>query len=393
MSTIRFGIDHVLEAPELLQGSIGLVTNDAARPARDPNVRSRVALRNAGCRVSRLFSPEHGISANAPDGARVPHSLDTLTDLPVTSLYGDTLRPAHEMFTKLDTIVFDIPDIGARFYTYVWTMSYVLETCAEVGVPLVVLDRPNPLGGDMSAAEGPLLDVEHCASFLGRAAIPIRHSLTIGELARLLNIEWRLHAKLEVIRCAGWTRAQHWPDTGLPFIPTSPAMPDYFSALAYPGTCLFEATNLSVGRGTDFPFQLIGAPWLDAQHVAREFNSLALKGVIADCCAFVPAQEPHAGANCHAVRFTLTEPKRFRPVAAGLHLLEIVVRTHRRHFRWQNYPTRANPKGEDHFARLIGRADIRDALGTDHTDICHRISDWTDTRAWTALVRDILLYD
>ncbi|HEY9170955.1 MAG TPA: exo-beta-N-acetylmuramidase NamZ domain-containing protein, partial [Verrucomicrobiae bacterium] len=182
MSRPLFGVDQVLVTPGLLRGRIGLVTNDAARTALDVRVRSRVALQGAGFKLIRLFSPEHGLGADTDDGAPVRDGFDPLTGLPVVSLYGNKLRPPRASLADLDAVVFDIPDIGARFYTYIWTLSHVLEACAEAGVPLVVLDRPNPLGGDLAAAEGPILDVARYGSFVGRAAIPIRHSLTAGEL-------------------------------------------------------------------------------------------------------------------------------------------------------------------------------------------------------------------
>lgn len=393
MSGVAFGIDRLLAEPGLVSGRIGLVTNDAARTASDPRLHSRVALQRAGFELVRLFSPEHGLAASAPDGAAVADGVDPLTNLPVVSLYGEELRPPRESLANLDAVLFDIPDIGARFYTYIWTLSHVLEAFAEAGVPLVVLDRPNPLGGDLAAAEGPILDVEKCGSFIGRAAIPIRHSLTVGELAQLWNAEWRLNAKLHVIPCEGWRRAMHWPDTGLPFVPTSPAITSYEAALQYPGLCLFEATNLSVGRGTLVPFQAVGAPWLRAAEAATHFNQLSPVGVVARSDAFRPTIPPHVGEACAAVRLEVTDPRVSRPVAAGLMLLASAIALHREKFRWANYPTTANPRGNDHFERLIGRRGIRGVLEQGTTDIRRLVTGWTTVGDWPGRVKPFLLYD
>ena len=392
MSRVLFGIDQVLTTPGLLGGRLGLVTNDAARTALDAQVCSRVALQRAGFKLVRLFSPEHGLDANAADGAAVDDGIDTLTGLPVVSLYGERMRPPRETLADLDAVVFDVPDIGARFYTYIWTLWHVLEACAGAVVPLVVLDRPNPLGGDLAAVEGPILDVARFGSFLGRAAIPIRHSVTVGELARLWNAERKLDANLQVVPCCGWTRAMHWPDTGLPFVQTSPAIASYESALLYPGLCLFEATNLSVGRGTELSFQAIGAPWLNAAEVARAFNALGLPGVRAEATTFTPLSPPHAGRGCQAVGLRVTAPDVSRPVRTGLHLLAAVIALHREHFLWARYPTAANPIGEAHFERLVGQAGLRELLEKNPPDFHKQVEARISAPDWAERVRDTLLY-
>src|SRR5688572_3114261 len=343
MREICFGIDRLLRTEEIPRTArMGLVTNDAARLAADVNVTSRAALRDCGFNLVRLFSPEHGIGASAADGAHVADGLDPLTRLSVVSLYGDTHRPAREQLDDLDVVLFDIPDVGARFYTYIWTLSHVLEACADAGKPLVVLDRPNPIGGDLDACEGPMLDEARFSTFVGRWNTPIRHGLTVGELATLWNVERDIGADLRVINVEGWTRDMHWPDTALPFVPTSPAMPDYATALAYPGTCLFEGTNLSEGRGTGAPFRTIGAPWVDAQGVAQRFNALELDGVRSEAISFTPSGRKYAGQPCRGVRIRIDEPRACRPVAAALHLLAILIDLHSDHFSWSPYPTAAN---------------------------------------------------
>jgi uncharacterized protein YbbC (DUF1343 family) len=393
MPEIRFGIDGLIHTNAVARGArIGLVTNDAARLAADVNVTSRVALRDAGFNLVRLFGPEHGIGASAADGAHVADGIDPLTGLPVVSLYGQTQRPAREQLDDLDVILFDIPDVGARFYTYVWTLSHVLEACADARRPLVVLDRPNPIGGALDACEGPMLDEARFSTFVGRWNLPIRHGLTVGELATLWNVERAIGADLRVVKVEGWTRDMHWPDTALPFVPTSPAMPDYATALVYPGTCLFEGTNLGEGRGTDAPFRTIGAPWVDGSATAERFNALKLAGVRSDPVESTPSGRKYAGERCHGVRLRVNGPREFRPVAAALHLLAILIDLHCERFSWSPYPTAANASGGGHFDRLVGTTAVRELLPDHAGGPATLIAGWTNPSDWPTRVRPRLLY-
>ncbi len=390
-----FGIDHVIADPRLL-GSlarVGLVTNDAARLAAQPSGHSRTALLGAGVPVVRLFGPEHGLGASAADGAGVSDSTDALSGLPVVSLYGERMRPAPEQLAGLDAVLFDVPDIGARFYTYVWTLFEVGAACAEAGVPLIVLDRPNPLGGRLDFAEGPILDMTF-ASFVGNDAIPVRHALTVGELALLWQRERWPGADVRVIACDGWRREMVWSDTGLEWIPTSPSMPSAEGALLYPGMCLFEATNLSVGRGTDAPFQQVGAPWLDVARVLDHLSRQTPRGVRFERVVFTPGIGPYAGEPCEGVRAVATDAHLVRPVGLGLLLLAAVIATHRLRFAWARYPTAANPRGDGHFERLIGRSGIRATLDAtpDRVDGA-MVEAWTRADGWRDRVRGILRYD
>lgn len=429
---IRFGVDVVVDDPAsfLETGSWGMVTNDAARCASDPGLLSRKALRNAGVPVTQLFSPEHGISRYGADGKTMEDDTDPVTRLPVCSLYGKTMRPPAELLDQLHGIIFDIPDIGSRFYTYIWTLSHVMEACAEAGRPLVVLDRVNPVSGDLAASEGPSMDVETCGSFLGRAPIPVRHSLTSGEFARWLVAHWNLNLELMVIPVAGWSRLMDWPDTGLPFVPTSPAMPSFESALCYPGTCLFEATNLSTGRGTDAPFQQIGAPWLgppeqwltqteglnccaevlsaeQSEEMSAEppielpsepaagptrYASNDLPGVRFCEVEFTPEDQPWKGERCQGIRLEVTDRRAFRPVRTGLALLTAIRQHHPETFRWNTYPTAANPTGEGHFERLIGASDIRQKLEDQPSRFLKTLSNRLDAAAWQHEVAPFLCY-
>lgn len=396
---VRFGVDEFLATAGAATRwrRVGLVTNDAARTADDPSQRSRVALQRGGVPLVSLFGPEHGLGAAAADGAPVTDGHDAATGLPVVSLYGERMRPTTAHLNGLDAVLFDIPDVGARFYTYAWTLWHVLHACADAGVPLVVLDRPNPLGGVIAAAEGPMLAPD-CRSFIGESDIPIRHSLTLGELGRLWQREQVPHTALEVVRCVGWDRTRAWRATGCAWIPTSPAMPLADSTVWYPGTCLFEATNLSVGRGTDAPFAMIGAPWLDAARVAE---SVTANGVSCTPVFFTPAIGPHADRRCHGVRLAVTGAadvpdadafiaRSLRPVSLGLRLLAQVARQHPDHFAWTTYPTAANPSGADHFARLAGTRDLAASLVDPQAPLPTERT--TRATGWAARVAPILLY-
>lgn len=396
---VRFGVDCLLAEPGLRATwrRVGLVTNDAARPAEAPAVLSREALLTAGVPVVRLFGPEHGLGARADDGAHVTDDVDPRTGLPVVSLYGERMRPERSHIEDLDVVLFDIPDVGARFYTYAWTLWHVLHACADAGVPLVILDRPNPLGGVIRMAEGPMLDTR-CRSFIGEDDIPVRHSLTLGELAGLWQREHCPSVALDVVRCEGWDRAQAWPAVGRPWIPTSPAMPLFESAIWYPGTCLFEATNLSVARGTSAPFTMIGAPWLQAEALARE---VVATGVQITACAFTPAQGPFAGQQCQGVQLAIHAndhaaafvAQQLHPVALGLTLLAAIIELHPAEFDWARYPTAANPDGHDHLARLVGHMGVEKRLAAlTPTQRNATIAALTRADDWSARVSAALLY-
>ncbi|MBM3908310.1 MAG: DUF1343 domain-containing protein [Gemmatimonadetes bacterium] len=392
---LRFGADVLSADPARLDGArrVGLVTNDAARLTADATKRSRAALLEAGVPLVRLFSPEHGLTASADDGAAVADGADPLTGLPVVSLYGERMRPTRESLADLDAVLFDIPDVGARFYTYTWTLYHLLAACHDTGTRVIVLDRPNPLGGSLEHAEGPVLDLA-CRSFIGDDAIPIRHSLTLGELATLWQREQFPGVRLDVVACDGWTRAMRWPDTGLPWVPTSPAMPSFEGAQLYPGTCLFEATNVSVARGTDAPFQQVGAPWLDVGAVLGDLARRVPKGAEFTEVTFVPGSGPYAGESCRGVRVTVTNPDALRPVALGFLLMAAIATTHRLRFQWARYPTAANPSGEGHFERLAGRRGIRRHYDAAPEDIdADLVRAWTDVGDWHQRVGAGVLYE
>lgn len=382
--TLRLGADRLeaLTATGWGQARLGLLTNDAALTSTGVPV--RVALAESGYRVERLFSPEHGLSAQGRDGAHQADGTDPLTGLQVVSLYGDRLAPGPDDLTGLDAVVVDLPDVGCRFYTYPWTLSHVLESCAAAGVPVVVLDRPNPLGGDLSVAEGPMLDEARCASFVGRWSLPVRHGLTLGELVRLWVRERRVAVDVEVVPVEGWDRTVPAVSSTRPWVPTSPAMPSAHTAALYPGTGLVEGVTLSDGRGTALPFRVVGAPWIDSGTLWRALREVDAPGVVASPYGWVPTDGRYAGEPCQGVLLTVLDPEVFRPVAFGIELISTIARLWPAHLRPAPYPTRANPTGAGHLDLLLGIPGAFEAVLAGTVD--------TAVPGWAAHAEDALLY-
>jgi len=303
-----------------------------------------------------LFAPEHGLGGHAQDGAPIASTVDAHTGLPVYSLYGERKVPTAEMLKDVDVLAFDIQDVGARFYTYVWTMAYVLESAAEHRLPLIILDRPNPING--WTCEGPLLQPGY-ESFVGRYPLPVRHGLTVGELAHLLNAELALNADLTVIKMEGWQRKMWFDETGLPWVPTSPAMPKLETATVYPGTCLLEGTNISEGRGTATPFECLGAPWANGPRLAEALNGLHLPGVRFRPTSFCPSASKHKGETCHGVYLHVMDRDVFRSVETGLHILAEFMRLWPKRFCWLGTSWEGR---RPHFDLLIGNGWVRHRL-------------------------------
>jgi uncharacterized protein YbbC (DUF1343 family) len=281
-----------------------------------------------------LFGPEHGVRGEAQYMEAVGQAVDARTGVPVYSLYGssfDSLRPRPEWLAGLDVLVFDIQDVGARYYTYLATMALAMEACALAGVAFVVLDRPNPLGGLL--VEGNHV-AEGFRSFVGLYDVPARHGMTAGELARLLAAEGHWGTELTVVPCQGWTRSMGWTDTKLPFLPPSPNMPTADTALVYPGMCLLEGTNLSEGRGTCRPFEQFGAPWLDAESLVQALNALGLPGLAVRPVHFTPTFDKHRGVSCAGAFLHVVDASAFRPVRTGLAAV-MAARALGGDFRWR----------------------------------------------------------
>ena len=337
MSGTRPGIDNLIADPSPVSGKrFGLVTNPSGVTS-DGTPSWRALSRVAEGTLARLFGPEHGVDGGAVYMEAVRSGVHPPTGLPCISLYGtsaESLKPRPEDLEGLDALVFDIQDIGVRYYTYAWTMLLAMEACAEAGIRFVVCDRANPIGGEV---EGAPQDADHL-SFVGLHPIPVRHGMTLGEIARLLAAEKKLDVDLVVAPVTGWARDMPFENTRLPWISPSPNIPTPATALVYPGMCLVEGTNLSEGRGTARPFELVGAPWIDAARFADALNALALPGLRAVPTHFRPMFDKHAGAACGGVLLSVTDPDRFRSFETGLRLIDTARRLAPRDFRWRAEP-------------------------------------------------------
>ncbi|MEM1093372.1 MAG: DUF1343 domain-containing protein [Bacteroidota bacterium] len=367
---------------------VGLITNHTGRV---DTLHLADALHAAeGVTLAALFGPEHGLRGDADAGEKVDDGIDDATGAPIYSLYGRTRKPTPTMLTNVDVLVFDIQDVGARFYTYISTMGYAMQAAAEAGLPFVVLDRPNPLGGDL--VEGWTLEPEH-TSFVGAYPIPVVHGLTVGELAQMIKGEGWLdgldNLDLTVVPMQGWTRAMRWPDTGLPWMPTSPNIPDFETAQVYAGTCFFEGTTASEGRGTETPFLLVGAP--DAPHdaITAALNTAGLAGLTFTSEAFTPRSIPGMSANpklkdrsLNGVRLAVTDATALQPVAAGVHVL---------HAFYQAQPD--DFLKADWLAKLAGTTQFRMLL-LDKATPDAIVASWADdVGRFQALREPYLLYD
>src|SRR5437667_3725103 len=295
---VRPGLEVLLDDPRPIAGKrIGLVTNHAAVTS---DLRHAVRMLHAGrgWKLVALFGPEHGIWGEAQDMAHIGHSVDPLTGLTVHSLYGSSVKdlaPKRELLKNLDALVIDLQDIGSRYYTFIYTMALCMREAAPLGVQVIVLDRPNPIDG--VHLEGNIRE-EKYSSFVGMFPLPTRHGMTAGELARYFNSVFKLNCDLHVVPMRGWRRGMWWGDTGLPWVIPSPNMPTVYTATVYPGMCLMEGTNLSEGRGTTHPFELFGAPFIDAEALTCELNQLALPGAHFRAAWFQPVFHKFAGEIC-----------------------------------------------------------------------------------------------
>jgi len=313
---VRTGVDMLAaeDCAQLRGRKVGLITNHTGRTA-DGRRTVDVLADSKHVELVALFSPEHGWQGVLDE--KVDDTVDARTGLKVFSLYGKTRKPTDEMLQGVDTLVFDVQDIGCRFYTYIATMRNGLEAAAERELKFVVLDRPNPIGG--VAMAGPVLASER-RDFVAAHTIPLRHGMTIGELARMMVGEAGIRVDLQIVRCEGWQRADWWQHTGLPWINPSPNMRRLTQALTYPGIGLVEGTNVSVGRGTDTPFEILGAPWIDARRFAADLNARKLPGVTFVPVHFTPTSSKHKSKRCGGVQILVTDWRSYEAVRTGVHV-------------------------------------------------------------------------
>lgn len=357
----------------LLKGRrVGLITHPAAvtRDLTD----SVTALVQCGITLTALFAPEHGFAGVVADGQRVPDAVHKGTHLPIYSLYGATPEPTPAMLADVEILVYDMQDVGTRFYTFISTLFYALQGAAKAHIPMVVLDRPNPING--VTCEGPVL-TPGFESFVGVASLPLRYGLTIGELAHSMNHAQKINAELTVIPLAEWRRELWFDATGLPWIPPSPAMPHVSTAVVYPGMCLLEGTNVSEGRGTALPFEVCGAPWIEGEALAADLNALALPRVRFRPTQFVPTASKFAGELCEGVQVHVMDRTAFRPVTVGLHLLAALKRLYAAEFAWLPPSEEGAPP---HIDLLAGTDRVRSAIDAG-VDVVELVAGWAEAVA------------
>jgi uncharacterized protein YbbC (DUF1343 family) len=373
---VQTGLD-VLEAEKFapLKGKhIGLITNHTGL---DSQGRSNVDLlaHATSLKLVALFSPEHGLAGN--NNEKVASSKDPTTGLPVYSLYGETRRPTNEMLQGIDALVFDIQDAGVRFYTYTVTMAYCMEEAAKRKIPFFVLDRPNPMGGEI--AEGPMLDPDK-TDFVAYYPLPVRYGLTIGELAQFFNAENHIGADLHVITMRNWHRNYFFESTGIKWIPPSPALRTTKGAVLYPGIEILQNSGVSVGRGTQAPFEVFGAPWMHGDEVATALNERHLPGLRFASKDFIPIGGPHSGARCGGVSILVTDRFTARSMRLGLEIAEILQKLYPKEF------------DTDKLVGLLGNADtvqqIKDGVAPEKI-----VATWSDAlSAFDQVRRKYFLY-
>jgi uncharacterized protein YbbC (DUF1343 family) len=332
---MRLGSEVLLASARLRGARVGVVCNHASVGPGFHHIVDRLLAADE-VTLTAIFGPQHGFRSDVQDNmVETPHRTDPGRRVPIYSLYSETREPAGQMLTDIDTLVIDLQDIGARIYTYIYTMANCLRACARHGIPVIVCDRPNPIAG---------VDVEGAAlvpgweSFVGQFPIPMRHGMTIGELARFFNEHFGIKAKLEIVTMEGWRRDMYADTAQLPWVMPSPNMPTLDTAIVYPGTVLFEGVLISEGRGTTRPFELIGAPWIDAERFAREMNALELPGVYFRPAVFEPTFQKHAKKTCGGCQIHVLDRAAFKPVLTGVALIQMFRRADTGHFAWRQPP-------------------------------------------------------
>lgn len=342
---VRTGADLLVsENLDLIENKkLGIITNHTGILSNGTHlVDTLFSIKNI--KISSLFGPEHGIRGDAPDGLTIQDGNDSKTGLPVYSLYGKTRKPTKEMLADVDILLFDIQDIGARFYTFISTMYYGIQSAAENNIPIIILDRPNPIGGML--VEGPVLS-EEFKSFVGIAEIPIRHGMTVGELALYFNqkeiLGTEAAADLKIIKIQNWDRNSYFDETNLPWLPPSPNMPDIETALVYPGLCLLEGTNISEGRGTNSPFLQFGSPFINSQDVIDQLNTLGVDGVQLESTKYTPVAIPnksmypkYINEKCNGIKLSITDRNKFKPIEFSIKLISVFNKLYPQYFTFND---------------------------------------------------------
>lgn len=334
---VKLGLEKILDEKKglLKNRRVGLICNQASVNHRFEHA-ADLFFENTEINLTTLFGPQHGIRGDVQDNmVETSHSFDKKTRLPVYSLYSDTREPTEEMLQNVDTLVFDLQDVGCRVYTFIYTMANAMRACAKSGKNFIVLDRPNPING--VDVEGNLLEVGH-ESFVGLFPIPMRHGLTVGELALLFNKEFDLKCDLQVVSMDGWERSLFYDETDCSWVIPSPNMPTVDTTVVFPGTVVFEGTKVSEGRGTTRPFEIIGAPYIEGQELAGLLKDLSLPGVIFRPTNFLPTFQKHKDAGCSGVFLHVFNRNEFEPFLTGVALVKTIFDNYKAEFEWKNPP-------------------------------------------------------
>ena len=336
-TTIQTGIENLIENPrKWISGErIGILCNPASVNHHFTHTRLLVDRVFPG-QLTALYSPQHGFFAEKQDNMiESGDMLDPDLNIPVFSLYGETRVPNDRMFESIDILLVDLQDVGTRVYTFIYTLSYCLESARKFNIKVIILDRPNPIDG--VTIEGNCL-AANCESFVGRYPIPMRHGLTVGEVGRLFNEHFKIGCELDVVPMQGWDRNMMFGDTGLPWIAPSPNLPTPASTLVYPGQVIWEGTNVSEGRGTALPFELFGAPFMDTAKMQATLDKARIPGVVLRPAVFEPTSNKWQQTACSGFQLHVTDPRQYRPYATSLHLLQASVKHHRKEFEWKSPP-------------------------------------------------------
>ncbi len=374
------GVDRFIQSTDVIKKSrAALLTNHATLAGSGLPV--ALELKRSGVNLIKLFSPEHGIHSQDEDGKAQTNQIDPLTGLPVISLYGATMAPHKNDLDDIDYVLIDLPSIGCRFYTYLWSMTYMLEAAGRAHKKVILLDCPNLAQRLTSQCEGPLLDENSCASFIGRWSMPITFPFSAGEMMRWFIHERNIDVELDVI--------SHKPNTINNFVPPSPAMSDHQTILIYPFSGLLEGINVSHGRGTSYPFRVVGAPWIDAIAFHEEFSRQNFAGIKAVPHFFQPMWSRYGKVFCHGLYFTVTDPTLFRPVALACWVMHYLATHYPQQLQPATYPTAANPTGDCHLDLLTGLPDSFSIL-CNSSITSSEIAKLSDCQVWFEKVNHFL---
>ena len=337
MANVQTGLERFLKSPPkwVANARLGLLCNPASVDSKFIHARLRIQQRYAD-KLKALYSPQHGFFAEKQDNMiESADGIDPVLNLPVYSLYGKTRKPTKSMLDPIDVLLVDLQDVGTRVYTFIYTLSYCLEAAKTLNKKVVVLDRPNPINGQ--TVEGNCLNPDY-RSFVGRYALPMRHGLTIGELAKLFNEHFKIGCDLEIIPMNGWRRSMFFNQTGLPWVAPSPNLPTPVSTMVYPGQVLWEGTNVSEGRGTTLPFELFGAPYLNPAKIAARIGDESIPGIVLRPVVFEPTANKWQMQPCRGFQIHITDPEQYRPYETSLRLLQAIILHHKKAFEWKQPP-------------------------------------------------------